>query len=175
MALLALAVLSVFAYTQMRTTGAAALPRGATRYGMSSHARPTISTRKPAASYEPEVPDSPRVATRRAAGLRAADGREYAIGAEAAIIGSSPDACQVVLEGAGVAPEHARIWIRDGRCLLHHVGGMSRKTYVGSDEVEWVVLEPGDEVRIGSPPPRLPLRRRARIGGGRGEARAGHR
>jgi pSer/pThr/pTyr-binding forkhead associated (FHA) protein len=56
----------------------------------------------------------------------------------------------IVLDGDGIAPEHARIWLRQERYLLHHVGGLSRKTYVSGQEADWVVLEPGDEVTIGS-------------------------
>ncbi len=77
-------------------------------------------------------------------------GREYALGIEPAILGASDSACTIVLEGEGVAPEHARIWPQGGGFMLHHVGGLSRKTYVGGQEVEWVILEAGDEVTIGS-------------------------
>ena len=42
-----------------------------------------------------------------------------------------------------------QLWLRDGRYLLHHVGGMSRKTLVGGQPADWVVLESGDELQIG--------------------------
>jgi hypothetical protein len=78
------------------------------------------------------------------------DGRIWEIGGGPAVIGTAPRACNVLLPPADdVAAEHARIWLRDGRYMLHHLGGMSRKTHVGGREADWVVLEPGDEIVIG--------------------------
>jgi hypothetical protein len=77
-------------------------------------------------------------------------GREFVLGVEPAVIGASGMVSTIVLDGDGIAPEHARIWLRQERYLLHHVGGLSRKTYVSGQEADWVVLEPGDEVTIGS-------------------------
>lgn len=76
--------------------------------------------------------------------------RVFELGSGPAVIGSSPRVATIVLNGGDVAPEHTRIWLRDGRYLLHHVGGMSRKTLVGGHEADWVVLEPGDEVQVGT-------------------------
>jgi VWFA-related protein len=74
----------------------------------------------------------------------------HPLGAGPAVIGTSRRHCNIVLpHGADAAPEHARIWLRDGRYLLHHVGGMSRKTYVNNHEADWIVLEDGDELRFG--------------------------
>jgi hypothetical protein len=78
------------------------------------------------------------------------EGREFFLGVEPVVIGASPAAATIVLNGDGIAPEHARIWLRQERYLLHHVGGLSRKTYVSGQEADWVVLEAGDEVTIGS-------------------------
>jgi VWFA-related protein len=75
--------------------------------------------------------------------------RVFELGGGPAVIGTSPRLATIVLNGGDVAPEHTRIWLRDGRYLLHHVGGMSRKTLVGGKEADWVVLEPGDELTIG--------------------------
>jgi hypothetical protein len=82
--------------------------------------------------------------------IRGGDGRAYALGTEPAIIGTSDTLCTIVLAGEGIAPEHARVWLQQSRFLLHHVGGLSRKTYVGGQEADWVVLEAGDEVSIGN-------------------------
>ena len=75
--------------------------------------------------------------------------RVFHIGAGPVIIGSSSRLCSIVLPGEAVAPEHARIWLRDGRYMLHHIGGPSRKTRVAGREADWVVLESGDEVQVG--------------------------
>jgi pSer/pThr/pTyr-binding forkhead associated (FHA) protein len=81
---------------------------------------------------------------------RGGEGREFPLGEEPAVIGASDAASTIVLAGDGIAQEHARIWLRQQRYLLHHVGGLSRKTYVGGQEADWVVLESGDEVTIGA-------------------------
>ncbi len=75
--------------------------------------------------------------------------RTFHLGGGPAIIGSSRRHCTIVLEGEDVAPEHARITMRDGRYMLHHIGGLRRKTLVGGREADWVVLEPGDELQVG--------------------------
>ncbi|MEX2246849.1 MAG: VWA domain-containing protein [Dehalococcoidia bacterium] len=78
-------------------------------------------------------------------------GRVLELGAETHVIGSSPELATIVLpEGDGVAPDHAHIWLRDGGYVLHHAAGPGRKTYVGGRLADWVILEPGDEIRVGS-------------------------
>jgi hypothetical protein len=81
---------------------------------------------------------------------RGGEERVIDIGAGPIILGTSAVVCHVVLhDGAQIAPEHARIWMRGKRYVLHHTGGMSRKTYVAGHEADWVVLDPGDEIAIG--------------------------
>ncbi len=81
---------------------------------------------------------------------RGGEGRVIPIGAGPVVIGSSPRVCNVlVYNGGSIAPEHARIWLRGRGYVLHHVGGMSRKTYVSGHEADWVGLEDGDEIVIG--------------------------
>ena len=81
---------------------------------------------------------------------RGGDGRTVEIGAGPLVMGTSSRACQIVLhDGGSIAPEHARIWLRGGRYVLHHVGGMSRKTLVNGQEADWVALDPGDEIVVG--------------------------
>jgi hypothetical protein len=81
---------------------------------------------------------------------RGGEGREFRLGEEPAVIGASDSVSTIILDGDGIAPEHARIWLRQHKYLLHHVGGLSRKTYVSGQEADWVVLETGDEVAIGA-------------------------
>ncbi len=77
-------------------------------------------------------------------------GQIYELGDGPVVIGSSLKLCTIVLPPSDdVALEHARIWLRDGRYLLHHAGGIRRKTLVGGREADWVVLEHGDEVQVG--------------------------
>jgi hypothetical protein len=78
------------------------------------------------------------------------EARTVEIGAGPLVLGTSPKRCQIVLTAHGaIAPEHVRIWLRGNRYVLHHVGGMSRKTLVNGHEADWVVLDPGDEIAIG--------------------------
>ena len=77
-------------------------------------------------------------------------GQVYELGAGPAIIGTSPKVATIVFPASDqIAAEHARIWLRDGHYTLHHVGGMSRKTFVAGQEADWLVLESGDEVVVG--------------------------
>jgi VWFA-related protein len=76
--------------------------------------------------------------------------RVHQLGAGPVVIGSSRQVCTIILPtSADVAPEHARIWLRDGGYLLHHAGGFRRRTLVNGREAEWVRLEHGDELQIG--------------------------
>ena len=77
-------------------------------------------------------------------------GQVYQLGDGPAIIGTSARICNIVFPPSDrIAGEHARIWRRDGHYVLHHTGGMSRKTIVAGQEAEWLTLEPGDEVTVG--------------------------
>jgi VWFA-related protein len=81
---------------------------------------------------------------------RGGDGRTIEILQGPIILGTSGRVCHVVLhDGGSIAPEHARVWLRGRRYVLHHVGGMSRKTFVNGQEADWVILDPGDEIAIG--------------------------
>lgn len=76
--------------------------------------------------------------------------RVHLLGAGPVVIGSARRLCTIILpEGEDVAPEHVRIWLRDGRYLLHHAGGPRRRTLVNGREADWVRLEAGDEVQLG--------------------------
>ncbi len=80
---------------------------------------------------------------------RGGEGRVVEIGGGPIVIGSSPTVCQLVLRNGGsIAPEHVRTWPRGGRYVLHHVGGMSRKTLVNGSAADWLILDPGDEIVI---------------------------
>jgi hypothetical protein len=118
-----------------RKRGMPAVARSTRRGGSSAEFRPVENGRSPSGSLRVKGGGN--------------DGAEWALGREPAILGSANE-CTIVLAGDGIAPEHARIWVRQGKYLLHHVGGLSRKTFVSGQEADWVVLEPGDEVVIGA-------------------------
>jgi hypothetical protein len=63
-------------------------------------------------------------------------------------LGSAPG-CDLLLQGEGVAPRHARIWYREGKFMIHNLS-LTADTYIGGKKVDWAVLENGDEIEINS-------------------------
>jgi hypothetical protein len=75
-------------------------------------------------------------------------GREVEVTGEPLTIGTAPE-CDIVLPaGPGIEKQHARIWHRDGRYMLHRLARAGEVT-VGDQPVQWAVLESGDEFSIG--------------------------
>jgi VWFA-related protein len=75
-------------------------------------------------------------------------GRSFKVGELPVTVGSG-DACAIHLSAAaGVGAEHARIWWRDGRLMLHHIAPRLR-TMLAGKTIVWAALENGDEVAIG--------------------------
>lgn len=64
-------------------------------------------------------------------------------------IGSAPDNEIVLGSGDGIAPYHARISIRDGRVVLHHLAP-GFETLMSGQSIDWASVEPGADVTIGS-------------------------
>ncbi|MGD0765995.1 MAG: VWA domain-containing protein [Dehalococcoidia bacterium] len=76
-------------------------------------------------------------------------GKSIGIGDAAVTIGTDPD-CTLRLSNPDgqVAGHHARVWLREGSFMLHHLGGRLT-TMVGDKPLKWAVLEDGDEIVIG--------------------------
>jgi von Willebrand factor type A domain-containing protein/FHA domain-containing protein len=73
---------------------------------------------------------------------------EVPLGEGPITIGSAED-CRAQVAGCSeVAREHARIWQRDGRPMLHHVAD-GYETHVNGSIVGWAALNDGDEIAIG--------------------------
>jgi hypothetical protein len=64
-------------------------------------------------------------------------------------VGSNPDADVLLPAADDVAAEHARITVRRGRVLFHHVAE-DADSFINGERAVWAVLEPGDTVRIGA-------------------------
>jgi len=60
--------------------------------------------------------------------------------------------------GGDIAEEHARVWMRDGRLVFHHLAPGYRSTVHG-EAVTWVSLDDGDELQIGTYKLRLQMER----------------
>ena len=113
-----------------------------------------IRKRAPVERKEPPAPEPLLAAPLAKARLTVVDGPDrgatVSFSGEAATLGSDAD-CTLRLsyvEGT-VAGRQARIWLREGRFMLHHLAGRRATTLVGGQSVTWVVLEDGDEVVIG--------------------------
>ena len=84
--------------------------------------------------------------------------RRYQVVEEPATIGSGAR-CEIRLPAApGVFPEHARLWWRDGRLMLHHLAP-GQVTIVSGRHIIWTTLEDGDEAAIGPYLLRIALQR----------------
>lgn len=76
------------------------------------------------------------------------EGRLFRVSEKPVTIGTSEN-CDIRLPAAaGIAEEHARLWWRDGRLMLHHIAP-DLVTHVGSRKILWTSLEDGDEAAIG--------------------------
>ena len=76
------------------------------------------------------------------------EGRLFRVSEKPATIGTGENCDMRLPAAAGVAEEHARLWWRDGRLMLHHIAP-ELVTQVGSRTILWTSLEDGDEAGIG--------------------------
>ena len=71
------------------------------------------------------------------------------------VVGEAPitigygTSCEIRLpEAPGFAREHARVWSRDGKLMLHHLA-IGAETRLTDRSVMWASLDPGDRVTLG--------------------------
>ena len=76
------------------------------------------------------------------------EGRWFRVSEKPATIGTGENCYIRLPTAAGIAEEHARLWWRDGRLMLHHIAP-DLATLVGSRKIIWTILEDGDEAAIG--------------------------
>jgi len=94
-----------------------------------------------------EAPDAPSKATVVVTSGPSEDLR-FELGEEPVTIGSG-NRCAIRLPAApGLAEQHARMWWRDGRLMLHHIASGHLTTLAGRSIV-WAAVEDGDEVSVG--------------------------
>lgn len=74
------------------------------------------------------------------------DATVYTIGAGAHCDVRLPEVSDA--EGGAVAPEHARITVRRGRVMFHHIDP-NAASLVNGERAVWLLLEPGDDLSIG--------------------------
>ena len=105
-------------------------------------------------SYRPPPVASWTGAAAPPARLTAVDGpdkgKSVPLGEEAVTLGGDADCTLTLADPDGrVAGHHARIWLREGHFMLHHLAGVRYSTVVGGKPLRWAVLEDGDEIVIG--------------------------
>jgi VWFA-related protein len=77
-------------------------------------------------------------------------GKSVSLDEDAVTVGSDADCTLSLADLDGrVAGHHARIWLREGNFMLHHLAGGGYETVVGRKALRWAVLEDGDEIVIG--------------------------
>jgi LPXTG-motif cell wall-anchored protein len=75
-------------------------------------------------------------------------GEAFAVGDVPLRVGSGAD-CPIRLpDEPAIAPEHARIWLRGDRLMVHHVAA-GYDTVQGGERVVWASLRDGEEIGIG--------------------------
>jgi tight adherence protein B len=107
-----------------------------------------------ARSYTPPPTPTWTVAAAPSGRLTVVDGpdkgKSVRVGEVAVTVGSDVDCALRLADPDGrVAGHHARIWLREGHFMLHHLAGGGYTTVVGEKALRWVVLEDGDEIVIG--------------------------
>ncbi|MEX2227430.1 MAG: VWA domain-containing protein [Dehalococcoidia bacterium] len=75
-------------------------------------------------------------------------GTSVAFGSIPIVIGSDKQADVRLASSREVAPKHALLWVREGKIMLRHTGGV-RQTLSAGRPVDWLILEDGDEFSIG--------------------------
>ncbi len=76
-------------------------------------------------------------------------GTAFHFGATPIAIGSDASADVRVAASTEVARRHALVWMRGGKMMLRHIGGIRRNTLVGGRSADWLILEDGDEIQVG--------------------------
>ncbi len=77
-------------------------------------------------------------------------GKSVPLGEHTVTLGSDADCMLSLADPDGrVAGHHARIWLREGHFMLHHLAGGRYATVVAENPLKWAVLEDGDEIVIG--------------------------
>jgi len=76
-------------------------------------------------------------------------GRQFPVGASPVSIGSG-HRCAISLadEERHVAPEEARVWVRNGRLMVHRLGRLS-DVAAAEESGGWSILDPGEHFEIG--------------------------
>lgn len=74
--------------------------------------------------------------------------RDILVGERPVTIGSDAACALHLNHSADVGSKHARVWLRNGRMMLHHLA-RTKETIVGGQSISWAALDEGEEMTIG--------------------------
>lgn len=115
---------------------------------------PAAAAPEPKSLWDGDQPLVPQTAVDEPAGALLAvggplDGRTYVVGSTPTSIGSAVR-CQIRLDegadGAEIPPEYARVWVREGKLMVHE---LKRLTAFGAVGGRWEILGPNDMFSVG--------------------------
>ena len=72
-----------------------------------------------------------------------------AVGETPVTIGYTADCTLVLTNGTGAGQGRVRVWLRDGRYMLHNLTPRRGSVSVAGRPATWVVLDDGDEISVG--------------------------
>ena len=135
--------------------GAVLIAGGAGVFVMRRRARPLIDDptavrleSRPAELSFPEIPRAIDMADARA-WLHGPGDARLAVGETPVTIGYTADCTIVLPNGSDARQGRVRVWLRDGRYMLHNLSPRLGSVSVAGRPATWVVLDDGDEISVG--------------------------
>ncbi len=135
--------------------GAILIVGGAGVLVMRRRARPLIDDpvperleRRPAEVSFPEISRAIDTTGARA-WLQGPGDARVSVGEAPVTIGYTADCTIVLPNGSGARQGRVRVWLRDGRYMLHNLSPRLGSVSVAGRPVTWVVLDDGDEISVG--------------------------
>jgi hypothetical protein len=135
--------------------GAVLVAGGAGVLVIRRRARPVIDDptavrleRRPAALSFPEIPRAIDAADARA-WLHGPGDARLDVGETPVTIGYTADCTIVLPNGSDARQGLVRVWLRDGRYMLHNLSPRLGSVSIAGRPVTWVVLDDGDEISVG--------------------------
>ena len=106
------------------------------------------SERRSAEVSFPEIPRATDMTDARA-WIQGPGDTRVAVGETPVTIGYTADCTLVLPAGGGASEGRVRVWLRDGRYMLHNLSPRAGSVSVAGRSATWVVLDDGDEISIG--------------------------
>jgi len=135
--------------------GAVLIAGGGAVFAMRRRARPRVDDpppvrlrRRRAEVSFPEISRAIDITDARA-WLQGPGDARVAVGQTPVTIGYTAECTMVLSNGSGARQGRARVWLRDGRYMLHNLSPQLGSVSVAGRTATWVVLDDGDEISVG--------------------------